>query len=282
MSRNWLRTIPGENLEAVMPPDDFRDLYLAYLRNEAPEAGIEIVDSLEVKVALEDETSHSVFLDNAYQQYEADPGNRDEIIEVYLASFLEVARQEEAGIDPDQIVPVIKDRGWLEEVEASLEERGSRPEEMPTYLSDPYNSELAIFYAEDSPRNIRYLTEDAVAELKVDRDQLKERAIANLERLTGEFEVMGGDGIYLISAGGDYEASLLLVSDLWDREQMPVEGDFIAAIPARDLLIVTGSENPEGIRRVREMASEGAAQFSYRLSPVLFVRKNGVFEVFEG
>lgn len=93
---------------------------------------------------------------------------------------------------------------------------------------------------------------------------------------------MGGDGIYLISAGGDYEASLLLVSDLWDREQMPVEGDFIAAIPARDLLIVTGSENPEGIRRVREMASEGAAQFSYRLSPVLFVRKNGVFEVFEG
>lgn len=158
MSRNWLRTIPGENLEAVMPPDDFRDLYLAYLRNEAPEAGIEIVDSLEVKVALEDETSHSVFLDNAYQQYEADPGNRDEIIEVYLASFLEVARQEEAGIDPDQIVPVIKDRGWLEEVEASLEERGSRPEEMPTYLSDPYNSELAIFYAEDSPRNIRYLT----------------------------------------------------------------------------------------------------------------------------
>lgn len=282
MSRNWLRTIPGENFEAVMPPDDFRDLYLAYLRNEAPEAGIEIVDSLEVKVALEDETSHSVFLDNAYQQYEADPGNRDEIIEVYLASFLEVARQEEAGIDPDQIVPVIKDRGWLEEVEASLEERGSRPEEMPTYLSDPYNSELAIFYAEDSPRNIRYLTEDAVAELEVDRDQLKERAIANLERLTGEFEVMGGDGIYLISAGGDYEASLLLVSDLWDREQMPVEGDFIAAIPARDLLIVTGSENPEGIRRVREMASEGAAQFSYRLSPVLFVRKNGVFEVFEG
>ena len=155
---------------------------------------------------------------------------------------------------------------------------------MPEYLSDPYNSELAIFFAEDSPRNIRYLTVDAFAELNpaLDRETLLDFAVSNLKQLLPEIEITGGDGIYLITAGGDYEASLLLVDSIWDKASMPVEGDFVAATPTRDLLIVTGTGHVGAIERLREMASDGAAQFSYRLTPVLFVRKNGKFEVFEG
>ncbi|MCB1079848.1 MAG: DUF1444 family protein, partial [Verrucomicrobiae bacterium] len=268
--------------ESGLSPGDFTDLYLAYLKQAAPNASFERLGDLELKVRMEDGSSHSVFLDNAFNQYENDPQQRDEILETYISSFLEVTSHREAAIDPKRIVPVIKDRGWLEGIQETLRERGGESDDLPAYVCDPYNSELTIFYAEDSPKNIRYLTEEAFGKLGIDRESLPTLALENLLGLIGEIEVMGGDGLYMITAGGDYEASLLLVDQVWNPEAMPVDGDYIAAIPARDLLIVTGSENAEAIGRLREMAGESAASFSYPLTPVLFIRRNGVFEVFEG
>jgi len=261
----------------------FTDLYLAYLKKSATDAEFERTADLELKVRMADGASHSIFLDNAYNQYRRDPGQRDEILETYIRSFLEVTSNREAAINPSRIVPVIKDRGWMEGIQATLRERGgNEADDLPAYVCDPYNSELAIFYAEDSPKNIRYLTEESFAELGLDRATLREQSIGNLLDLISGYEVMGGDGLYMVTAGGDYEASLLLIDQVWDSEAMPVDGDFVVAIPARDLLIVTGSENSEAIGRLREMASESAASFSYSLTPVLFIRKDGAFEVFEG
>ena len=38
---------------------------------------------------------------------------------------------------------------------------------------------------------------------------------------------------------------------------MDVQGDIVVAIPTRDLLLVTGSQNPEGINKMKEMARQG-------------------------
>lgn len=266
----------------TLAPDAFTDLYIAYLRKTLPGIRIERCDALDLKVHMSDEATHSVFLENAYTQYLASPDKRDQVIETYIDSFVEVAHQSELRVDPDRIVPVIKDRAWLAGILESLRERSPDDRDIPAYVSDAYNSELTVFYAEDSPRNIRYLTEDAIEQLGIDRDQLLSHAIGNLMRLIDGYQVMGGEGIYLITAGGDYEASLLLVDEVWDRESMPVDGDFVVSIPARDLLIVTGSRNHEAIERLRLAAAESSGTLSYTLTPVLFIRKGGIFEVFEG
>ncbi len=265
-----------------MTPGDFRNLYLAYLGKAMPGAGFEVRGELEIAVTLPGGGSHSVYLENAYQQYRDDPGRRDEIAERYIESFRAVLNWEGKAVDPDRIVPVIKSRGWLDEIREGLEQRGEAADGMPEYVSDPYNSELAIFYAEDSELNIRYLTGETFGELGIDRERLRELAVTNLQRLIPEVEVAGGEGIYLLSAGGDYEASLILVDAIWDREALPVSGEFVVAVPSRDLLLVTGTGNGEAIERLRTLANEGAARLSYRLSPVLFVRRKGGFEVFEG
>lgn len=282
MARKTSSDPGGDTSHETLSPGDFTDLYLAYLRQSAMEAQFDRIADLELKVKMADGASHSIFLDNAYNQYCNDPAQRDEILETYIHSFLEVTSNREAPIDPKRIVPVIKDRGWMEGIQETLRERGGNDQELPAYVTDPYNSELAIFYAEDSPKNIRYLTEEAFAELHLDRATLREQAIGNLMDLINGYEVMGGDGLYMITAGGDYEASLLLVDQIWDAEAMPVDGEYVVAIPARDLLIVTGSGNTEAIERLRDMANESAASFSYSLTPVLFIRKDGAFEVYEG
>ncbi len=146
---------PSRSGKLPMSPGDFTDLYLAYLKTAVVGAELERMADLEIKVRIDGGAAHSIFLDNAYNQYRNDPENRDEILETYIGSFIEVSSSHEAPIDPDRIIPVIKDRGWIETIQETIREREGKMEDMPAYVSDAYNSELAIFYAEDRPRNIR-------------------------------------------------------------------------------------------------------------------------------
>jgi uncharacterized protein YtpQ (UPF0354 family) len=63
---------------------------------------------------------------------------------------------------------------------------------------------------------------------------------------------------------------------------MDVKGDTVVAIPNRDLLLVTGSQNPHGIEKLKQMAKESATAGAYRLTQKLFVYRNGKFDEFKG
>ena len=52
----------------------------------------------------------------------------------------------------------------------------------------------------------------------------------------------------MLKAGGDYEASLLLFDDIWRDGQVKVDGDIVVAVPAKDVLLVTGSNNLKASR----------------------------------
>jgi uncharacterized protein YtpQ (UPF0354 family) len=55
----------------------------------------------------------------------------------------------------------------------------------------------------------------------------------------------------MITAGGDYEASLLLFDDIWSGGQIKVEGDIVVAVPAKNVLLITGSQNRKGLAAAR-------------------------------
>jgi len=84
----------------------------------------------------------------------------------------------------------------------------------------------------------------------------------------------------MISAGGDYEASLLLIDDIWSAGQIKVDGDIVVAIPAKDVLLFTGSCNRKGLKAVRELVAKFVAQQRYTVSDALFVFRNGRFARF--
>lgn len=89
------------------------------------------------------------------------------------------------------------------------------------------------------------------------------------------------DGLWLISAGGNYEASLLLADGIWSSGQIKVDGDIIAAVPGKDALIVTGSRNATGVARLRQIAID-LARGPYALTAALFVYRDGKFVEFDG
>jgi uncharacterized protein YtpQ (UPF0354 family) len=89
--------------------------------------------------------------------------------------------------------------------------------------------------------------------------------------------VDAGGLVTMFSAGGDYEASLLLFDHIWSSGQVKVKGDIVVAVPAKDTLVVTGSQNRKGLDAMRKYVAEVVARDRYRLTDTLFVYRNGRF-----
>jgi uncharacterized protein YtpQ (UPF0354 family) len=265
----------AENLS----PRAFTDAFTAAARAAMPSAQVTVKGNLhlETRSAVGEEITTD--LRNAYERYLSAPENLDRIIRNYVAVLVESMTFGETKPAPDRsrIVPVLKPQRWVDG--ARQIQKAAEIEPKPEILTDPFNSELAIVYAEDRPQSLRYLTtRDDVG----DRAKLRQLALANLHRLVPKIEMReGAEHIFLIEAGGTYEASLLLADAIWSSGQIKVDGDIVVAVPGRDALLVTGSRNSSGIARLRKMAAE-LATGPYALTPALFVYRDGKFVKFDG
>jgi len=194
-------------------------------------------------------------------------------VATFSAIFSQSASKE-AGLDRTRIIPVIKDRQWLDELHNTLKAKGVAQQ----HLADRFNDELVIVYAQDDPNRMRYLTTQE--DFGLSREELRSLAVANLKRVLPKIEMGRVGDVALMSAGGNYEASLLLIDDIWSSGQIQVNGDIVVAIPTRDTLLVTGSRSRSGLKLVRELTAKFKAQGPYELTDTLFRYRDGRFTKF--
>lgn len=262
----------------VMTPLEFTREFADAMRQSHPGLSVVIVNDLELKIKSADGRSSTAFLNNAYDMCKLDPKAKADVIRKFITADLETINNPRDGVDRQGIVPVIKDRPWLAETRQALRSRGV--EKIPQHVYEDFSPELIVLYAEDSPKNIRYLEPADLEQAKIDRTELRKLACDNLKRLLPKIESHGTNGFYMLTAGGDYEASLLLLDSIWSGGQIKVDGDFVVGIPTRDLLLVTGSRNSQGIEKLKQMASEASSRGAYRLTEKIFVYRDGKFSEF--
>lgn len=116
-------------------------------------------------------------------------------------------------------------------------------------------------------------------ELGLDLDTLHALAVDNLARRLPPIELHGGAPRYMITAGGNLEATLLLHPTLWESLAEHLPGSPIVVVPARDLLCVTSSEWDDGCAFLKDMAEKHPEDKRYALSKLLFIRRNGSWTV---
>lgn len=259
-------------------PSEFTAAFAQAMQQMRPDLQVRVVCDLELKVATPDGQESASFLDNAFAQYTLDPtpAHQAEVIQRFADAALTIAGNKLGTVDRASIVPIIKDRAWLQETRQALLARGATNVAENVY--DDVNEELVIVYAEDSPKNIRYISPDDLEQAGIARNELRALACENLLRIVPKIERHGEDGTYMLIAGGDYEASLLAVDALWDPARFDVDGDIVVAIPSRDVLLITGSNDEEGIDRLQQAVEHSSGPYS--LTARLFVFRNGKLEVF--
>lgn len=255
----------------VMTRAEFTEEVARRVRVAVPEIDVKVVGELELAIDMTDEGGNRAFLHNAYQMYQGEsPKRRDDLIDRFVASFAEAAKGLERS--PEAIIPVVKDRAWLVEIETSMRQMGREGQDK---VYEHLNDDLVVVYAIDTPSNIAYLSPEELVRLGVERDALRALAVRNLRGLLPGIEVQRGEMLNMITADGNYEASLLLFPDLWEREREKLRGEPVAAVPARDLLLFADSADAEAVAQLRQLAAKMREEAAYSLTDRLFVLREG-------
>src|SRR5262245_15633036 len=266
----------GASWAQDLSPRAFTEEIANAIRTAVPSATVTVERELEVDITYSNGQNVLAELTTSYNAYSKEPQRLKSIIELHVARLAtDEWTKAQIKLDHSKIVPVIKNRKWLEDAERQIKAAGVQQ----TQLVDDFVDDLVVAYAEDTDRIFRYI---ARHEYKGRWEHLRALALQNLRRLAPKIQIEGLiDQVALVSAD-DYTSSLLVVNGLWSSpERFRVKGDVIVAIPARDAILVTGSASGK-MRQFRGFVAELYAKGPYPLSQTLLVHRNNRFTRFAG
>lgn len=129
----------------------------------------------------------------------------------------------------------------------------------------PVGSHLVASLVYDFPHSVRTISVDELEAWGVSYYEALEVARDQLTRDNFMFASIG-DCVHCASTGDSYDASRLLLIDLIRR--LPVTGIPIAIVPHRDQLLLTGSEDIDGLCLILKLAADGYQQAARPLCPL--------------
>ena len=160
-------------------------------------------------------------------------------------------------IKKEEIFPLVRTTGFIEELKA----------EIPDLLYENINSELGVIYLVRDEKIS--LTMGDLRNLHLDMLALKSLAVQNLINQI-EVGVEEEGNRYTIVADGKFEASFLVVSDLWSKDNIPVEGTITVGVPANNVLLITGSANPNDMNWIRHRVAQAYVESNIPISDKLY------------
>ncbi len=113
---------------------------------------------------------------------------------------------------------------------------------------DGYLDEVAVGYTSGPPYGELLVTWSDLERVELSRRRLRREAMTNLDAMLDDVLIHGQPPALMLSFNG-LESSLLLADELWARLEESVPGELVVGVPARDVVIFTGSESRSGLAR---------------------------------
>lgn len=118
------------------------------------------------------------------------------------------------------------------------------------HLIDEFTDGIGIVYTFGPPYGDRLVSQADLADLDVGRRTLRRMALDNLDEEIDRLRILGQPPALMLSFDG-LESSALLIDEFWDDLRESIPGDPVVGVPARDVVIITGSGSPPGVEKVR-------------------------------
>lgn len=246
------------------------DLFAEAVRATRP--GIEVVvaapDALRVRI---DGGEHTAYIENLWRTCREETEEaRLTIFQRHLRALIEAFTASKSVVTRQNIIPIIRDYEYCAV--------GGDPSKL---LREHLAGDLWIVYAVDLPDSTRSLSKEERDGLGIAQSELPELSIANLWRILPEIERHGEGPWYLLTAGADYVASILLLDEVWKQFEEEINGDIVAVVPSRDVLLYTSSKSSEGLVQIRDRARDIVEGGHHVISQTLLRRVHGQWKVFE-
>jgi uncharacterized protein YtpQ (UPF0354 family) len=255
-NKEWHRRIQSAHLDA----EGFTQLLAEAARAHLKGARVSVPEPLTVTTTLANGMTISTRLDTMWAKAEDSPSERVAGCERFIRTLTTAGDRPQTS--SEKIVPLIRDTTFVQLA-------SKKP-----LKAEPFVTDLWIVYAYDCPDNFQYMFASDPGALP----QLRKQAIRYLRRTLPPVERHGNGPVYMITAGGTFEASLLLLDEFWNEQAKAVDGDLVVAAPARDLLMFTGSRSQAGLKFLRRVIRETMERGSCDISKTLLLWHHGHWE----
>jgi uncharacterized protein YtpQ (UPF0354 family) len=138
-------------------------------------------------------------------------------------------------------------------------------------VQSSFVGDLTILYGRDLGTHYQLVSSKELHALNLLVSDLHTIAVGNLSETEKEIRLHKGENYWFVICDGNLEASLLLHTGIWDYIQEQVGGDVLCTVPARDLLVISGTSKPE-ISVLKRKACEAIEKVDRPLSSKLFLR----------
>jgi uncharacterized protein YtpQ (UPF0354 family) len=237
------------------PPsrDKFANLVLDGLRRAGEQREI-VYDREQFCLRVEGDHGQTANLVNLYREFCSVPREqREMVIRTTVRSwFLSGKDLPEAYEDACyDLLPTIRSRAFIEFTLLQLSNDGNR---LPNWPYQIIGEHLALGLVYDLPQAMRSISQEDLDRWEVSFYEALEKARDNLAHLGEQVFVGIADRTYVSATGDNYDASRLILLDA--VRQLTVQGDHVAMVPNRDTLIITGTDDEEGLGMMASLAEE--------------------------
>jgi|GEM_PF-2052083 len=253
-------------VNAELTPEAFSELVAEVLAETSECKNAKVVGPMKLSATLSNGEA-DLNLESVWSDCRNQTDLRVDVVERYLAGVAQTFTRLASNAPPDveQIVPLIKSKRWLEH---------AKQQGIDVY-QQLLVSDLIVVYAEDGTEQLRYVSRAECEAIGVSDEDMRAITVRNLKSRLPDVKRHGKGPLYMLTAGGTFESSLILFSSFWDSVEDVVDGRIVVATPSRDLLMFTGENASEAVQEMRELAEETYQDGSYAISKALLVREDG-------
>jgi hypothetical protein len=154
------------------------------------------------------------------------------------------------------------------------------PEDVHAPVLDVFLDNLFVGYTFGPPFGERLITWQDLERVGMSRRAIRRQAAHHLDVRLPHAHVHGQPPALMLGFEG-MASTLLLAESVWSDLASAVPGEVVVGVPARDVVIVTGSESRPGLEKARRAVDRVIlAGDRHLLTRHLLVRRRGMWEIF--
>jgi hypothetical protein len=220
-------------------------------------------------------TGQKTFLHNTFREFQrANEQERPALIDRFVDFILESRAPTVSG-EPalDALMPVLRSRADMIATYHTLDawpyKRSSRP----------FCDTMLLMLAFDNEHSIALVNDEQLDELGIAFDDALGLATAHLDERGNHRFGRLAEATFVSTCEDHYDASRLLLPEL--IASLPVKGNPVAIVEARSAILITGSEDTEGLDQIARFAWEDFPENDRPISLMPVELRDGTWQAFE-
>ncbi|HTW94917.1 MAG TPA: DUF1444 family protein [Tepidisphaeraceae bacterium] len=201
-------------------------------------------------------------------------------VEARSLEFYRFLRGQRELLSPDSTAPdlsqlrlVIKDDRFLQHVE-------QRAPGLKGLLKRKLVADIWSVCVWDAPNGMRFANIEEPEKYGLSPDEVLDRALKNFLENRPTVELSRQGALFIAQTRDSYDSSLLLDDRWWDEMASKVQGELLACVPARHVVLIGGAARPQTVEEMCQAAQRIEAGGDHLVTDTILVRRNGKWEEF--